>query len=628
MMNRRMNMLQRQCIRLHIDTNDRSALSPYIFGHNLEHTRASVSGGLSAQMLRNRKFAGRPGARTGVAAEWFGIGERTYFCTDRDPYVRHFKENGMWRRNETNAQTVQNPVQGQLAGIAQGNLFLQKDHMYEMAVVAKCSRDTALLVALTDRGNEKVYAEHAFDLMAGEWQRCECKLTSCADDPEGCIRLTFMDQGSVFFGAVSLLPEGHFHGLRRDVVDRMKELGVSLLRWPGGNFAGEYRWQDMFLPVDMRAPLQAYTEDETQPYTHGYDMHEIDTDTFIALCREIGAEPYITLNPAWDTVEECAAWVEYCNGSADTPYGGLRASRGHREPYRVKKWSLGNEFGYGHMEGPMSPEEYVKHCKPVAQAMLRVSPDLEICSAGPYSYEDRMLEWIGNSAKAFAPEADYVSFHTYQNLTYDFTSQESIKRIYGEAWEAAQKNREHLKLLRKHLPDSIRISYDEWNLWAAWFRRTCTVEGMFTARMIHMLLENCDRLLAPVVCYFQPVGEGAVDVYPDRAVLSANGQVFSLLCAHRDSQRCRVDGAGEEEAFASLKENVMSVSLINPDFDRERTYCIDHCGQVLSAKALAASDLLPGSRFDEMDLQPEATEETLCVTLPPRSIGLVRIALL
>ena len=145
----------------------------------------------------------------------------------------------------------------------------------------------------------------------------------------------------MIFGAVSLLPEGHFHGLRRDVVDRMKELGVSLLRWPGGNFAGEYRWQDMFLPVDMRAPLQAYTEDETQPYTHGYDMHEIDTDTFIALCREIGAEPYITLNPAWDTVEECAAWVEYCNVSADTPYGSLRASRGHREPYQVKKMVFG-----------------------------------------------------------------------------------------------------------------------------------------------------------------------------------------------------------------------------------------------------------------------------------------------
>ena len=77
-----------------------------------------------------------------------------------------------------------------------------------------------------------------------------------------------------------------------------------------------------------------------------------------ALCREIGAEPFLTINAAWDSPEVCAAWVEYCNGPAESKYGRLRAQRGHQEPYNVKWWSLGNEMGYGHMEGANTPDGY------------------------------------------------------------------------------------------------------------------------------------------------------------------------------------------------------------------------------------------------------------------------------
>ena len=86
---------------LEIGSADGGIVSPYLFGHNLEHTRSCVAAGLSAQMLRNRKFAGRPGfgvpEHAGVASEWFGIGARAFFCNDRDPYVRHRRDNGMRR---------------------------------------------------------------------------------------------------------------------------------------------------------------------------------------------------------------------------------------------------------------------------------------------------------------------------------------------------------------------------------------------------------------------------------------------------------------------------------------------------------------------------------------------------
>ena len=100
-----------------------------------------------------------------------------------------------------------------------------------------------------------------------------------------------------------------------------------MIRWPGGNFAGEYRWKDGLLPADMRGPLESAMEDETQPYTHGYDFHEISTDDFIVLCREVGAQPFLTINPVWCSPAESAQWVDYCNGPVDTGYGAKRAKK-------------------------------------------------------------------------------------------------------------------------------------------------------------------------------------------------------------------------------------------------------------------------------------------------------------
>lgn len=304
---------------LYIDLKTTSTVSPHLFGHNLEHTRASIMDGLSAQMIRNRKFAGAA-ARNGVALDWEGIGECVYFANEHrlpgsnanEAYVCHYAHNGMWRRNECQSQMIQNPIPNQVSGIRQKELFLQKDRSYPFAVVVKVQQPLDVRVALTNADGTQIYAETVFPVQpvlakedaqeeVDEWQRFETILTPGVDDAHAVISITYTEQAQLLIGAVSMMPDNHFHTMRRDTVEKLKEIGVRLLRWPGGNFAGEYRWQDMFLHPDRRAPMEGYMENETQPFTHGYDMHEIDTDDFIALCREIGAEPFLTINAAWDS---------------------------------------------------------------------------------------------------------------------------------------------------------------------------------------------------------------------------------------------------------------------------------------------------------------------------------------
>ena len=160
------------------------------------------------------------------------------------------------------------------------------------ALVARAGEGLSLSAALTDRSGRTVYDCRTVLVEAGDWTRYEVELVPNAADPDGDLRIFWEGEGAVCLGALSLMPKDHFRGMRRDVVEAMKEIGISVLRWPGGNFAGEYNWMDGLLPVDMRAPLQSYLGLETQLHTMGYDYDEINTDDFVALCREIGAEPF------------------------------------------------------------------------------------------------------------------------------------------------------------------------------------------------------------------------------------------------------------------------------------------------------------------------------------------------
>lgn len=507
---------------LYIDLKTTSTVSPHLFGHNLEHTRASIMDGLSAQMIRNRKFAGAA-ARNGVALDWEGIGECVYFANEHrlpgsnanEAYVCHYAHNGMGRRNECQSQMIQNPISNQVSGIRQKELFLQKDRSYPFAVVVKVQQPLDVRVALTNADGTQIYAETVFPVQpvlakedaqeeVDEWQRFETILTPSVDDAHAVISITYTEQAQLLIGAVSMMPDNHFHTMRRDTVEKLKEIGVRLLRWPGGNFAGEYRWQDMFLHPDRRAPMEGHMENETQPFTHGYDMHEIDTDDFIALCREIGAEPFLTINAAWDSPEVCAAWVEYCNGPAESKYGRLH--------------------------------------------------DM--------------------------------------------------------------------------LPEKTFISYDEWNLWKTWCRNPSSMEGIFTAQMLHMFMHESEKQRMPMACYFEPVNEGAMQVHPDHTELTATGQAFALLSRHAGGKLCTVDGVEDFEVVATIDDHhVLTLTMLNLNWQEETTYSLNKCGTILESKVLQAENLLPGTPFTENPLMIHVKDDIIKAKLPPRSVACISISL-
>lgn len=607
-----------------IDLKVAEPISPYIFGHNLEHTRAAIGGGLSAQMLRNRKFAGKPSAGEGVASRWKGIGEKVFFMQGGS-YTKHICLQKMRRQNELNSQVVQNLRAGQTAGIAQQDLYLKGGTAYQIRTVTKVSAPVTLAVELADRNGAQTYARTELHLIpADDWQQTEVTLTPSATDAEGSIRLTFSEQAEVTIGALSMMPADNFHGMRRDVVENLKAIGPRLLRWPGGNFAGEYRWKDGLLPVDQRGPLQAADEIETQPFSDGYDFHEINTDDFIALCREVGAQPMITINLAWSTPEESAQWVEYCNGSAETEYGKMRIERGHKEPYDVHFWSLGNEMGYVHMEGPSGPEAYAEMAGQHADKMLEVTPGLEFVSSGPYPNDN----WAEHSAAALGDKVKNISLHTYNGGGRHFTTPQDIKASYeglansaGSLVSLAERMRKSLDATGKQL----HISFDEWNQWYSWFRPSCVSEAIYAARVMHFFINRSAELDIPIVCYFQPVAEGAIEIHPDRSRLTANGQVFAMMKAHQNGLRCKVGDNDDLSTAATLHGDTLAITLINMSYDADRTFSFPLKGKLIDSKLCTADDVTPHSYFQPADLNVTIGRKTIDTTLPPHSVAIIRM---
>lgn len=601
---------------LTFDLESEKVLSPLLCGDNLEHTRDCVNSGISAQMLKNRKFVSKP-TRYGHAMSWYPIGNHTAFSLGA-PYTCHGEGYRMTRAHECNSQVITNYIK-EIGGIGQRDISIQGGENYDFTFVAKGFTDKEVTVSLVNSLG-KIHDSHTFQVKAGEFASYSAVLRPNEDNCDARLEITFQGTGTITIGAVSLMPSFNFHGMRWDVIEKMKELGTKLLRWPGGNFAGEYHWKDGFLPRDQRAPFQSWLWLETQPHTLGYDFHEINTDDFIALCREIGAEPFITLNPTWNTPEESAQWVEYCNSDETTPYGALRAQRGNPEPYRVRFWSLGNEFGFGHMEGIQGPYEYAKYLRTYAEKMLAVSPWLTICSSGPHP--DR--GWADHAAKPLADVAPVVSVHHYSHFPeyidpalrkqeyYEF-----INRVSTECIPKLQRTRELLG------DNDLQISFDEWNAWYAWYRGGSVSEGIFAATFLNELFRHAESQGVTMACHFESVNEGAMLVKPHCVRMTPTGRAISLMYRHAGGRILAL----EQDAIATEKDGVLTLTLINRSFDQGKTFRIPAMGECILATVYGSDDVVPNTTFIESELPLTGTEAHAQAVLPAHSLALLQFRL-
>jgi alpha-N-arabinofuranosidase len=251
-------------------------------------------------------------------------------------------------------------------------------------------------------------------------------------------------------------------GFRKDVMDAVKGLNVSLLRYPGGNFVSNYHWKDGIGPKDERPPRMelAWARLETNRF---------GTDEFMKYVKKIGTEPYLAVNMGTGTIEEAQQWVEYCNVAEGPYYAELRKKYGSFEPYNVKYWSLGNEMDGDWQMGQLNAEDYCKKAREAAKLMKLTSPDIKLIAAGSSNYNPGAdpNEWNSTIIHELRNVIDYISLHMYvgnpNNNYYNYLATPNVLEERTQIVKGMILR--EMSIAERESPDPIYIAWDEYNTW-------------------------------------------------------------------------------------------------------------------------------------------------------------------
>ena len=264
-----------------------------------------------------------------------------------------------------------------------------------------------------------------------------------------CIEGGIFEEGS---------PLSDANGYRRDVLQAARDLHVTLLRWPGGNFSSNYHWRDGIGPRDQRPK-------RLEMAWHTVEDNRFGTHEFLNYCALLGTEPYVCANFGTGSWVEAQEWVEYCNGAEDTAMTELRKRNGRDKPWKVTYWGLGNEMDGFWQMGHRSAEDYGKFALEGAKLMKWTDPDIKLVAAGSSDFARRegWTSWNRTVLDYLKHHIDYLSLHSYVgNRDDDYLA------FAASSLDVADRIRATEGLLRAAVAPAERpiyIAFDEYNVW-------------------------------------------------------------------------------------------------------------------------------------------------------------------
>jgi alpha-L-arabinofuranosidase len=448
------------------------------------------------------------------------------------------------------------------------------------------------------------------------------------------------------------------NGFRKDVVNEVKNLGVPIIRYPGGNFVSGYNWLDGVGPRQDRPRV-------LDKAWNSIESNQFGTNEFMAWCKAVGAEPLMGLNLGTGTPEKAAALVEYCNVEKGTQWSELRRKHGFAAPYNVRRWCLGNEMDGPWQIGHMSATEYGMKAQDAARQMRYVDSSLQLIacgSSGPLM--PTYLEWDREVLEQCYDYVDGLSLHRYFGNTPEETGGESEKfvalnltmdRQIAETIAVCDLVRGH-----KRSPKKLWLSFDEWNVWYR-ERSGPAVNGnrqeaphlleeiynledaLLVGGLIITLIRNADRVtlacLAQLINVIAPIMTNATGLFRQTiyypyswALQFARGNVLNILVQSPTYDVPHMDPVPYLDAAATLnpENGQTSLFVLNRDLSKAREVEIvwqDNPGkQVLASWVLTGNDLKAVNSFaSPQRIQPQALDKPATnggrtrFELPPRS---------
>jgi alpha-N-arabinofuranosidase len=388
-------------------------------------------------------------------------------------------------------------------------------------------------------------------------------VTILFDEPIATIRPALYSQfaehiGGVIYDGIWVGPESkvaNIDGMRRTLVEHVRQLGPVVVRWPGGCFADKYHWRDGIGPRAQRPRRFGRWREETE--TNQFGTHE-----FSRFCELCGVEPYFAANVGTGSPEEFQQWVEYCNAPlGSTTLADERAANGRREPFRVRYWGVGNEsWGCG---GKFLPEDYCREYRRFTEWLPQYGVPLYLIAAGPNSND---LDWTRRfftrwSDGARAPIQGWAP-HYYCGTTghaLQFNQDQWYEQLHKanrmetlirDQWAALR------EFDRRH---AIKLVIDEWGSWHPegteinqrhLFEQMSTLrDAMVAALSLDTFNRHADKVDMANVAQLVNNLHSLFLADGDRFVATPNFHVYAMYRPHQGAKGVRIDVQAPELSF-------------------------------------------------------------------------------
>jgi len=259
-------------------------------------------------------------------------------------------------------------------------------------------------------------------------------------------------------------------GFRTDVIALVREMGVSTIRYPGGNFVSGFRWEDAIGPKDDRPSRLDLA-------WHSTESNQVGIDEFARWLDKVGSELMYAVNLGTRGVQEALDVLEYANVPGGTELSDLRIKNGRLDPHRIKMWCLGNEMDGPWQLGHRSAEDYGKLASRTAKAMRQLDPSLELVVCGSsHASMPTFGSWEHTVLRHTYTDVDFISCHAYyEEFDGDAGSFLASAVNMDHFIEAVVATADTVRA-ELHQKKRINISFDEWNVW--YITRYRTVEQM------------------------------------------------------------------------------------------------------------------------------------------------------
>lgn len=485
-------------------------IAPGLFGCNMEVTRSTFWHGLSAQMLANRKFFAQ---QDGMPCAWKLYGA-----------VCRREENGKACLHMNGNAEIEQACLG---------AAVQSGESYQLSLLLEAEGEFEVEAQING-----ISCAHAAASFSGQPEEISLSFRAEADWLDPMLRLSIKGTGCIKLYAVSLLPEDHYFGMRRDVLEKLRTLAPSALRFPGGCYAECYPWKEGILSPNRRPVIHTdlYQGDFLLRNTFSQDCFEMNIDEFMRLCEYVGAAPELTLPLIRQPLQDAVDLVEYCRGAADTKWGALRAERGHPAPYPVKEWYIGNEIYYfgGELaeDGALAADKTIEMAEKIKQIDPECSLVLGFC---PHN-----AEWTGAYLSRAGYLADKLSLHFYQTnemeKNYHQVTDEMRSRVLEDYFIPELRCAKQLaeEIGCGHIPFSL----DEWGY--CWGEPGSPESMLVDSLLMAFLTGHAAEWNIQKALYFHPVNEGMILVHAADTEWDYFGAVFQMFSALRGKQKLNV----------------------------------------------------------------------------------------